>query len=372
MRIGLIAPPFLPVPPAGYGGTEAVVANLARGLSELGHDVQLFTVGESTSPQASGHVFDEAVTPIGERVAEAIHVVAAYETLADVDIIHDHTVLGPLFAQNSKLVTPAVVTTVHGEFTPLLRRLYTLVGTSTHIVAISHDQAARAGSVPIAAVIHHGVDLDAYRPGPGDGDYLVFVGRMSPDKGVDKAIRIARAAGVPLRLICKIREPEETEYFRRVVEPMLGHGVELDLELPLAERVELVGGALALLDPLEWPEPFGLVMAEALACGTPVIAYPCGAAPEIVTDGVTGFLVTSLAEAVDAVGRVPQLSRTACRDDAERRFSVRRMAEDHERLYTETLSARDLPLPRESTAVDRVRPTGAPSSAPSSMVPSPL
>lgn len=354
MRIGLVAPPWIPVPPPGYGGTEAVIANLASGLNELGHDVTLFTVGESTCPVRRAHLFADAVQPTGQTVPEAAHVLAAYEALDHIDIIHDHTILGPLVAGRSGRAGPPVVTTNHGPFTELTRPIFKEIARTAFVVAISQDQASRATDIPIAAVIHHGIDLDIYRLGTGDGEHLVFVGRMSPDKGVVQAVRIAHAAGRPLHIVSKMREPEEHAYFETCVRPLLSNQDEMVNELALEDRVTAVGRAAGLLNPIAWPEPFGLVMAEALATGTPVIANAEGAAPEIVTNGRTGFLCSSEVEAVQAVSRLSEIDRAECRADAERRFSLQRMAADHERLYEAILASPRLPLQR-----DAVRTIGA-------------
>ena len=338
MRIGLIAPPWLPVPPPGYGGTEVVIDNLARGLQALGHDVRLFTVGESTCPVTREHLYLAGVEPMGAGVPEAAHVLAAYEALADCDVIHDHTVLGPLLAAQHGIGRPPVVTTSHGLFTPQTRRILAAVAGHAWIVAISRSQARSAGRIPIAAVIHHGIDLEVYRPGPGDGGYLLFVGRMSAEKGVHHAVRIARRAERPLVIVTRIGEPAERAYFERRVRPLLGPGVELLTEQPLAGRIELMRGAAALLNPITWREPFGLVMAEALGCATPVLAFPNGAAPEIVDPGRTGYLGRNEEELISAVDRVLDLDRRQCRAAAERRFSLIRMALDYQRLYRQILS----------------------------------
>jgi glycosyltransferase involved in cell wall biosynthesis len=317
-----------------------VVDNLARGLAARGHEVRLFTVGTSTSPVRRSHLFDEPVLELGRSVPEAAHVLAAHEELHDVDLIHDHTVLGPLLAaRSSRRGGPPVVTTNHGPFTPSTLTLFREVARTTAVVAISRDQASRAAGVPIAAVIPHGVDLEAHRVGPGGSDGLVFVGRMSPEKGVATAVRIAHAAGRPLVLVSKMREPEEVAYFEACVRPLLSREADEVQELGLDDRVRLVGRASGLLNPIAWPEPFGLVMAECLATGTPVVASDRGAAPEIVTHGRTGFLIHGEVEGVGAVGRLVGIDRGACRADAVARFSLERMAADHERLYTQVLSA---------------------------------
>ena len=332
MRIGIIAPPWLPVPPAAYGGTEQVIDNLARGLQEQGHDVRLFTVGDSTCPVPREYLYPAGPEPMGDGVAEAAHVLAAYEAFAGADIIHDHTMLGPLLAGHRGIARPPVVTTNHGPFTARTRRLFADIARHTPIVAISHAHARTAG-VPIAAVIHHGIDLRVHRPGPGDGGYLLFVGRMCADKGVHRAVRVASRAGQRLAIVAKMREPGERAYFQAQVRPLLGPGDDLSAEVSLAAKMALMRHATALLNPITWAEPFGLVMAEALAAGTPVLAFPHGAAPEIVDDGQTGYLCHSEQDMTAAVGRVPRIRRGDCRAAAEQRFSAGRMVADYERLY---------------------------------------
>jgi glycosyltransferase involved in cell wall biosynthesis len=332
MRIGLIAPPWIPVPPPMYGGTEAVVDNLARGLAELGHDVTLFTVGESTCPVRRLYHYQVAVEPMGATALELPHLVAAYGALGDVDVIHDHTVAGTLLATADPR-GPALVVTQHGTFTPDMRLVFGVSARRAAVVAISSSQASTAGAVPVAAVIHHGVDTDLYRMGPGDGGYLLFLGRMSADKGVDRAIRVTRRAGRRLVVVSKMRDRAERDFFRDEVQPLLREDDDVLVEPELDVRLDLLRHAEALLNPITWPEPFGLVMAEALACGTPVLAFPNGAAPEIVEHGRTGFLCADEDEMIAALPLVPTLDRAQCRAAAEERFSRQRMSTDHERLY---------------------------------------
>ena len=333
MRIGLIAPPWIPVPPPAYGGTEEVIDNLARGLTALGHEVRLFTVGASTCPVPRRWLYRSAAEPMGDRFVETAHVLAAYEALADTGIIHDHTIVGPLLAGRRGISRPPVVTTIHGQVTARSRRALAEIAGHASIVAISHAHARSFGDIPVAAVIHHGIDLDACQPGPGTGGYLLFTGRMSADKGVHHAVRVARRAGWPLVITAKIRDPAERAYFDQQVRPLLGPDDTMLAEQPPAARAALMGNAAALLNPITWPEPFGLVMAEALAAGTPVLAFPNGAAPEIIDHGRTGYLCADEDEMTAAVARVHQIDRRQCRAAAEQRFSLARMAADYERLY---------------------------------------
>ena len=331
MRIGLIAPAWIPVPPPAYGGTEAVLDCLARGLVAMGHDVRLFTVGESTCPVPTSFLYPTAMVPMGNVAAELAHVLCAYDALADVDVIHDHTLAGPLVTAD--LGRPPVAVTHHGPFSADMRRIFAAISHRAATIAISQAQARSAGAVPIAAVIHHGIDLACYTHGPGDGGYLLFLGRMSPDKGVHRAVRISRRARRPLVIATKMREPEEHAYFEREVRPLLGTSDELFIEPGLARRIDLLQHAEALLNPICWPEPFGLVMPEALACGTPVLAFRNGAAPEIVEHRRTGYLCTDEDEMVAAIERIPDIDRADCSTAAQTRFSMARMAADHDRLY---------------------------------------
>jgi glycosyltransferase involved in cell wall biosynthesis len=297
----------------------------------------LATTGDSTCPVERSWVYDHARTDnIGDTAIELTHVLHAYRTVADADIVHDHTIAGPALASRRSLAP--VVTTNHAPFSDDTRRYYQALEGRVPIVAISHHQASTAGDVPIARVIHHGIDADRYPVGPG-GDYLVFDGRMSPVKGVRQSIEIARKAGVPLVIAAKMREAGEREYFEAEVEPLLSHDICYAGEVAREAKLRLVGGAMALLNPIRWDEPFGLSMVEALACGTPVITTPRGAVSEIVDHGITGFLTSTTEAAVTAVGAAAELDRRACRAAVETRFSARRMVADHLALYHDVISA---------------------------------
>ncbi|HXZ64244.1 MAG TPA: glycosyltransferase family 4 protein [Streptosporangiaceae bacterium] len=341
MRIGLIAPPWVPVPPPAYGGTEVVIDNLARGLQDLGHEVRLFTVGESECPVPTDFLYPQPMAPIGSVIPETAHVLAAYKSLADMDIIHDHTFLGPLISGLRGMPRPPVVTTNHGPCSRVTVPVLQEAARHASTIAISYSQARQArengGVVPVAAVIHHGIDLDLYKPGPGGGGYLMFIGRMSADKGVHHAVRVAKQAGKKLVVSTKMREEAEIEYFEKEVRPLLDPGDEVPSEIPQRQRIELLRHADALLNPITWCEPFGLVMAEALACATPVLAFDNGAAGEIIDSGRTGYLCRDEAEMIAAIDRVGGIDRDQCRESAERRFSLQRMARDHDRIYRRLL-----------------------------------
>ncbi len=345
MRIGLIAPPWAAIPPVGYGGTEAVIDQLARGLQDAGHDVVLFTVAESTCPVPRRHLLAAAEgMRIGACVPELRHTLAAYDAMTDVDIIHDHTMAGPLLATTPGFNELPVVTTNHGPFNEELNDLYSRLNDRVALIAISNDQATLASGVRIARVIHHGVDLNAFPAGAGDGGYVLFLGRMTPEKGAHRAIRIARAAGKRLVIAAKMREESERRYFEAEIEPLLGDDAEFVGEVHGQTKLELLAGAEALINPIRWHEPFGMVMIEALASGTPVVSFPEGAAPEIVTSGHDGFLADTDQGLVDALSRIQQIDRRACRETVMQRFTTARMTQDHIDLYQDLLAGRHLRL----------------------------
>jgi glycosyltransferase involved in cell wall biosynthesis len=350
VRIAIVAPPWVAVPPTGYGGTELVIDGLCRALSQLGHDVLLCATGDSECPVERVWAFDVARgTEHMDPAAELRHVITAYTAIAKwrADIVHDHTAIGPFYtARHPDLL---VVTTNHGPFCGERAAIYRALVPRVPTIAISHDQAARAPGIEVAGVIHHGVDTDRFPFGSGRGGYAAFVGRMTPDKGIVRAIRVARSAGVPLRIAAKMREPAERTFFDERVKPLLVDGVEFLGEVDGNDKLKMLGDARCLLNPISWPEPFGMVMIEALACGTPVVATPDGAAPEIVDDGVTGFLSHDDVELARAVTDISRLERTGCREVVTRRFSTHRMATNHVRLYERQSPRRHpLSLPRST------------------------
>ncbi|HEY8432401.1 MAG TPA: glycosyltransferase family 4 protein [Sandaracinaceae bacterium] len=329
-----MAPLFETVPPRRYGGTERVVAWLTDELVRRGHDVTLFaTAGSETSarlvPCAPGPLRATEHSAAGApwHVAMLEEVAARARSF---DIIHFHIdqIHLPLAR---RLPTPSL-TTLHGRLD--LKGLDVLYETyhDAPLVSISHAQRAPLPRALWLGTVHHGLPLERMRPGEGRGGYLVFLGRITPEKGPVHAIEIARRAGKPLKIAAKVDEYDR-DYFERVVRPLLGGGVEMLGEVGEPEKDALLGDAEALLFPIEWPEPFGLVMIEAMARGTPVIAFPHGSVPEVVRDGVTGFVVRDVDEAVRAVRRVGELDRRTVRAEVERRFSVASMTDGYLRLY---------------------------------------
>jgi glycosyltransferase involved in cell wall biosynthesis len=276
----------------------------------------------------------------GDTITELAHIARAYAAMTGMDVIHDHTIAGPLYRHRPPV---PVVTTNHGPFESRPRLLFQYMQDETAIVAISHHQASTAEDVRISRVIHHGIDVDSVPVGTGDGGYLAFLGRMTADKGPVQAIEVARIAGMPLKIAAKMREDAEIKYFETEVQPMLGGGVEYVGEVDEAGKFELLGAATALLNPIQWPEPFGLVMIEALACGTPVVATSAGSVPEIVDDGRTGFIRDAPEDLATCLLRAVDLDRAACREAARSRFSTARMVADHLDLYTELIGCREYP-----------------------------
>jgi glycosyltransferase involved in cell wall biosynthesis len=336
MRIGLVAPPWTPIPPLLYGGIEVVVDQLARGLQDAGHEVLLFATGDSTCPVPRKFVLDEAEGQrIGMIVPEIRHVLHAYESVRSYDVVHDHTLMGPFHAE--RYPDLPVATTIHGPFNDELTDIYRSIADRVPIIAISHAQRRAAPEIPIARVIHHGVDASQFPVGDGKGDeqgpYLIFLGRMSDDKGPHRAIEVARKAGYRILMAGKMRETWELDYFHSRVEPLLGPDAEYLGEVSHDRKLELLGGAAALLFPIRWNEPFGMVMLESMACGTPVLAFPEGAAPEVVDDGRTGFLCEDETAMIEAIGRLEQLDRGVCRRAVEGYFSTNRMVAEHIELF---------------------------------------
>ncbi|MGO9197187.1 MAG: glycosyltransferase family 4 protein [Acidimicrobiales bacterium] len=327
-----MAPPWLPIPPPAYGGTENLLDALARGLQREGHEVILCTTGDSTCPVGRTSVFEKAIgVGSGSSVDEIRHILHAYEAVQDCDVVHDHTLVGPLYS--AAFPDLPVVTTNHGPFNAELIDLYRVLSDRVPVIAISEHQATTATDVRIAAVIHHGVSLDDFPVGKGGGGYAMFLGRMHPGKAPHVAAVIAREAGFPLKIAAKMNEPAEYAYFEEMVRPLLGGDVEYVGEVDRPTKLALLSEAECLLNPIAWPEPFGMVMIEALACGTPVLTTPFGAAPEIVRDGVVGYVRSDRAGLVEALGHVHEIDRGECRGRVEERFSVERMVAEHVEVY---------------------------------------
>ncbi len=335
MRIAQIAPVWFPVPPAGYGGIELVVALLADGLVERGHEVTLFASGGSRSRAKIVSPFESPPDPalLGNPWFDCAHAVAAYQQIDGFDVVHDHSgIVGPAIGSVVSNRVP-VVHTLHGPWTEVARQYYELLDQRIDLVTISDAQRADNPGLRYAGTVHNGIDLNAYPFREHKEDYAVFVGRANPDKGPALAIEIARRAGLPLKMIVKRTEPAEVAYWSDAVAPTLSSNEEIFQNVTHEEKVDLLGGARVMIFPIQWPEPFGLVMTEAMACGTPVVTTNWGAAPEIVEDGVTGFRRDTVEEMVGATGWVSDLSPRACRDRVEQHFSAAAMVRGYERVF---------------------------------------
>jgi glycosyltransferase involved in cell wall biosynthesis len=342
LRIAQVSPLYESVPPARYGGTERVVSYLTEELVRRGHDVTLFATGDSRTAARLVSSAPKALRldrPPDPLLWHHLALEAAYGEAGAFDVIHAHTDYVTLpFARGT--ATPTLLT-LHGRLDlPDLGRLfarYPEVG----LVSISDSQREPFGDeVQWAATVPHGIPVAAFPFEAEPGEYLAFVGRISPEKGCDMAIRIAEAVGMPLRIGAKV-DPVDQEYFESVIRPLLRSPlVELVGEVDEAEKGDLLSHARALLFPIDWPEPFGLVMLEAMACGTPVVGRPCGAASEVVEDGVTGYLALGEADLIRAVGAVDRLDRRVCRARVAERFSVETMADRYEALYRRFRAAR--------------------------------
>jgi glycosyltransferase involved in cell wall biosynthesis len=336
MRVLQVAPPWFEVPPRRYGGIELVVSALTEELVARGHDVTLLAAGGSrTAARLVPTTSIPAEVVRGEPVTELLHV-TTIDDLAAFDVVHDHTLTGAVVA-DARGAAP-VVHTLHGRRSPQLELLLRRLGRSVALVAISRDQARSFPSVPLRAVVPNGLDPEGYPlPTEPRGEELLFLGRAARDKGPDLAIEVARRTGRRLVMAVKIEEPEERAYWRDVVEPRLGDAdVRVVRDADHATKVGLLRHAHAVVLPLRWPEPFGMVMIEAAACGTPVVVFDRGAASEIVRDGVTGHLVPA-ADGVEglvrAVGRAGEVDPDTCRAVAVARFSAAAMTDRYLAVY---------------------------------------
>jgi glycosyltransferase involved in cell wall biosynthesis len=362
MRIAQIAPPVESVPPRLYGGTERIVSYLTEELVRLGHEVTLFASGDSMTAARLISCVPQAL-----RLDASVHDPIPYYMLMldrvrqhadEFDILHFHIdqFHFPLFRDRAL----RTVTTLHGrQDLPDLKALYAGFG-DMPLVSISDAQRRPVPKATFAATVYHGLPVDLLRVTVTPrGGYVAFLGRICPEKRLDRAIQIARALGVPLKIAAKVDRADEI-YFREIIEPLLGGpGVEYIGEINEQQKSEFLGEALALLFPADWPEPFGLAMIESMACGTPVLAFSCGSIPEVIDEGITGAVVGNVEEAIAALPRVLALDRAKVRRRFEERFTATRMAKDYLTVYRSLLRSagikptrkgEDLPLAPELAA----------------------
>jgi glycosyltransferase involved in cell wall biosynthesis len=337
MRIAMAAPLMEAVPPTTYGGTERVVSLLTEELVRRGHQVTLFASGDSETTAELVPCCERSLRldpNITDYLAYTVTQLDSVYRRADrFDVIHNH--LDYIAFPAANLCPTPTLTTTHGRLDlPEVRRVYRTFP-SLPLVAISEDQRASLPGVNWLSVVYNGIDVDHYRFRPDAGDYLVFLGRMSPEKRPDRAIELARDVGMRLVIAAKV-DPVDQDYFDFAVAPLIeaqSSLVEFIGEVDEYEKDALLGGAYAYLFPIDWPEPFGLTMAESLATGTPVVAFRAGSVDEIVEDGVTGFVCETVHDMAEAIPRVRELDRWACRERAERLFSPVTMADGYERAY---------------------------------------
>jgi glycosyltransferase involved in cell wall biosynthesis len=357
MRIAQVAPPLESVPPSRYGGTERVVATLTDELVRRGHDVTLFASGDSRTRARLIPVVQEAVwhhRPVYSDMVPfwSLTLGRLLREMHEFDVVHSH--LDHFGFAAARAGGPPVISTMHGrldlpELRPLLREF-----SEVPLVSISDSQRKPAPNANWTATVYHGIDLDDYTFRPRQRRYLAFLGRISPEKGVDVAIRIARHAGMPIRIAARMPLPHTEDpntrrdwaYYEDEVQPLLeGTAVELIGQVGGKQKDDFLGNAAALLFPISWPEPFGLVMPEAMACGTPVLALRAGSVPEIITDGVTGFIRDTEDELVEAVAHIKEIDRARCRAEVERRFTAQVMTDNYLNVYEQLLAQCDVKEP---------------------------
>lgn len=344
MRIAQIAPLFEAVPPKLYGGTERVVYSLTEALVEQGHDVTLFASGDSETSAKLEPVWPQAIRldpDIKDWVSTyAILMEYVYQRAHQFDVLHFHVDYWPnsLFSRQDV----PFLTTLHGRLDlPEFAAIYRMFP-HVPLISISNNQRSPVPDLGWAATVYHGMPQNLLTPQPvaGERDYFAFLGRISPEKGIERAIRIAQACGVTLKVAAKIDKADQDYFDREVAHLLKSGGVEFIGEINDAQKPAFLSGAKALLFAIDWPEPFGLVMIEAMACGCPVIAFRRGSVPEVMDDGVTGFIVNSVEDAIAACGRLGELNRETVRAQFDKRFTSHRMAKDYVAVYEKLIASR--------------------------------
>jgi len=343
MRIAQIAPLWERVPPLGYGGTELVVGLLTDELVRRGHEVTLFASGDSITLAKLQSVHPYALrldSSIKEcNIYEMLELALVYEQAQTFDIIHSH--MGWSALPYANLVKTPTVTTLHGIFTPDNEKMFQYAKKQPY-VSISNSQRESRLGLNYVATVYNGIDISSHKfhPQPDEPPYLAFLGRISPEKGTDLAIQIAKEAGWRLKMAAKV-DVVDIEYFEREIQPLIdGQQIQYLGEANHVQKNALMGGAVATLFTITWREPFGLVMTESMAAGTPVIAMNLGSVPEVIVHGKTGFICNSISECVNAVNKVAKLDRHACRQHVENCFNVQKMVDSYEEVYWQILAER--------------------------------
>lgn len=335
LKIGMVAPPWFTLPPHGYGGTEAVAASLVDQLVIMGHEVTLVAAGNpGTKAQHYIRSYEQPPSHLlgSDAMPELVLAAEASRALADLDLdlIHDHSAAGPLLARGRQLPT---VVTMHGPVAGSNGEYFRRLGPTVDIIAISDAQREQAPDLNWVGTVHNAVDVASFPFRRDKSDIVLWIGRFSPDKGAHLAIEVARKAGKRIVLAGKLSEAPEREYFDRAVKPLLGSDTDFVGEADAVLKRELFAMASCLLSPIQWEEPFGMVMVEALACGTPVVSTRRGSVPEIVRHGRTGFIADGIDELAAAVRSADRIDPAECRRDAEERFDLPVMAAGYERIY---------------------------------------
>ncbi len=342
MRIAILSPVWFPVPPTGYGGIEWVVWLLAEGLVDAGHDVSLFASGDSRTRAKLEGIYESAPSEmIGRTWQDLRHTLHCYARQDEFDLINDHS--GLLAASIGGGLRTPVVHTVHGPLDGepgIAYQQLSRIAPGVGLISISLNQRKPLPDLNWVGNCPNALDLSVYPFRPARGDYLLFIGRMSPDKGCHRAVAVAMEAGLPLKIAGKMREPKEREYFQEFVEPHLSSSIEYLGEVTHGQKVELLQHARATLFPIEWEEPFGLVMIESMACGTPVIATRWGAVPEVIEHGRSGIIVDDYRIIPAALEEADRLDSVDLRRYAEERFAPERMVADYLRAYRAAIEQR--------------------------------
>ncbi|MDQ4148782.1 MAG: glycosyltransferase family 4 protein [Actinomycetota bacterium] len=331
LKVAIVAPPWFELPPPGYGGIEWICYLLAEGLVERGHDVTLIGAGPPNTRAKFISTGQPASERLGDPILELTHVARAAATLRseDFDVIHDHTLSGPLLSFDR--MTPTVLT-AHGPINDDFAAYYSALP-NIFLVAISHSQRKSRPHLPWVGTVHNAVSVREYPERARKEDFVLFLGRMNADKGAHLAIDAASKAGYPIVLAAKCNEPQERAYFEAEIKPRLGPGVEWIGEADTSTKMDLLSRARCLVFPIQWEEPFGIVMVEALAAGTPVVATRRGSVPEVIVDGETGFICDEVSQLPEAIQKAADLEPSACRRDALRRFDVDHMVAGYEQVY---------------------------------------
>ena len=353
LKIAQIAPLWYPVPPKGYGGTEAVVSKLTEGLIKRGHSVTLFASGDSKTKAKLVSITKKNLFSLGVPWLydsyNILNLIEAFSRAKDFDIIHTHIdVYDPIFRAKSQVPT---IATLHNPFWPETKTktgsfyeykarilIYNRFSKLPYVAISNSYRKQCPANIKFVKTIYHGVDIRQLKFNPKPENYFVWLGRLTPRKGLHLVVKLARELGFRLKISGKVASPENEKYFQKEIKPYLSRKIKFVGEIKTdKEKSEFLGGAKALIYPLLWEEPFGIVMIEAMACGVPVIAFPRGSAPEIIKDGKTGFLVKNLAKMKEAIKDIEKISRINCRQRVEKLFTVEKMVEEYEKIYEQII-----------------------------------